>query len=68
LWEPGRIVRDEHVIPVDPSTPVGDVPLLVGMYSLDSGERLLVRDVNGASIGDAIPLTTVRVDRTGARR
>jgi 4-amino-4-deoxy-L-arabinose transferase-like glycosyltransferase len=68
LWEPGRIVRDEHVIPLDPSTPVGDVPLLVGMYSLDSGERLLVRDVNGASIGDAIPLTTVRVDRTGARR
>jgi hypothetical protein len=68
LWEPGRVVRDEHVIPVDPSTPVGDVPLLVGMYSLDTGERLSVRDANGEPIGDVIPLTDVRVDRTRAMR
>jgi hypothetical protein len=68
LWEPGRVVRDEHVIPIDPSTPVGDVPLLVGMYSLGPGERLSIRDANGAFIGDAIRLTTVRVDRARARR
>jgi hypothetical protein len=68
LWEPFRVVRDEHVIPVDPSTPVGDVPLLVGMYRLETGERLSIRDASGEPIGDAIPLTTVRVDRTRAMR
>jgi hypothetical protein len=62
------VVRDEHVIPIDPSTPVGDVPLLVGMYSLGSGERLSIQDANGVSIGDAVRLTTVRVDRTRVRR
>jgi hypothetical protein len=66
LWEPGRVVRDEHSNPVDPSTPVGDVPLLVGMYRLDTGERLSVRDANGRPIGDAIVLTTIQVERPGA--
>jgi 4-amino-4-deoxy-L-arabinose transferase-like glycosyltransferase len=68
LWEPGRVVRDEHAIPVDPSTPVGDVPLLVGMYRLDTGDRLSVRDASGEPIGDAIPLTAIRVDRARAAR
>jgi hypothetical protein len=68
LWEPGRVVRDEHVIPVDPSTPVGDVPLLVGMYRLDTGERLSIHDANGEPIGDAIPLTMIRVEQTRARQ
>jgi len=68
LWEPGQIVRDEYIIPIAPATPPGDIPLLIGMYSLDDGERLPVRDPNGVpiqygsdSIGDAIPLTVVPV-------
>ncbi len=61
LWEPGRIVRDEYVIPIDPKTPVGDMPLLVGMYRLDTGDRLPVRASDGSPVGDAIPLTTVAV-------
>jgi 4-amino-4-deoxy-L-arabinose transferase-like glycosyltransferase len=67
-WEPGRIVRDEHVIPVDPSTPVGEVPLLVGMYRLDSYQRLTAWDADGEPVGDTIPLTTVPVDRTEVMR
>ena len=61
LWEPGRVVRDEYTIPIDPATPPGDVPLWVGMYRLDTGERLPVRDPNGVPIGDAIPLAVVTV-------
>jgi 4-amino-4-deoxy-L-arabinose transferase-like glycosyltransferase len=61
LWEPGQVVRDEYTIPIDPSTPAGDIPLLVGMYRLDNGERLPVRDADGATIGDAIPLAVVTV-------
>ncbi len=61
LWEPGQTIRDEYTIPIDPATPVGDIPLLVGMYSLDTGERLPVYTSDGIPIGDAIPLTTVSV-------
>ncbi len=61
LWEPGQIVRDEYTIPIDPSTPTGDIPLLVGMYNLGTGERLPVHNPDGVPIGDAIPLAVVTV-------
>jgi hypothetical protein len=61
LWEPGQVVRDEYTIPIDPSTPAGDIPLLVGMYSLDTEARLPARGPDGASMGDAIPLAVVRI-------
>ena len=67
LWEPGRIVRDEHVIPVDPDAPVGGIGLFIGMYDLQSGERLPVDHPDRAAPDDAIPLTTVRVAREGTR-
>ncbi len=59
--EKGQIVRDEYTVPIAPSTPPGDIPLLVGMYSLDTGERLPVCDPDGAPIGDTIPLAVVTV-------
>ncbi len=61
FWEPGRIVRDEYTIPIAPSTPPGDIPLLVGMYRLGTGERLPVCDPDGVPIGSAIPLAVVTV-------
>ncbi|MBE9470915.1 MAG: glycosyltransferase family 39 protein [Chloroflexi bacterium] len=61
FWEPGQIVRDEYTIPIAPSTPPGDIPLLVGMYGLGTGERLPVCDPDGAPIGDTIPLAMVTV-------
>jgi len=61
LWEPGQVVRDEYTIPIDPATPVADIPLLVGMYGLDTGERLPVRDPDGVPVGDTIPLAVVTV-------
>jgi len=61
LWEPGQVLRDEYTIPIYSSTPPGEVPLLLGMYRLDSGERLPVRSSDGIPIGDTILLTTVTV-------
>jgi 4-amino-4-deoxy-L-arabinose transferase-like glycosyltransferase len=61
FWEPGQIVRDEYTIPIAPSTPPGEIPLLVGMYGLGTGERLPVCDPDGAPIGDTIPLAMVTV-------
>jgi hypothetical protein len=63
LWEPGEIIRDEYTIPIDPDAPADDIPLLVGMYDLDTGERLAVRDSDGVPVGDAIPLAEVRIRR-----
>jgi hypothetical protein len=61
LWGSGQVVRDEYTIPIDPLTPAGELPLLVGMYSLETEERLPVRDPDGVPIGDAIPLAVVTV-------
>ena len=63
LWEPGRIVRDEHRIPIDPEVPTGEMDLLVGMYDLHTGERLPVDHPSQSPIDDAIPLTTVQVSQ-----
>jgi hypothetical protein len=41
-WEPGQIIADPHIIPIEPGAPAGPVPLLVGMYDLLSKERLAV--------------------------
>lgn len=61
FWEPGQIVRDDYTIPIASSTPAGDIPLFVGMYSLDTKKRLQVCDPDGAPIGSTIPLTTVTI-------
>ncbi|MDY6877304.1 MAG: glycosyltransferase family 39 protein [Chloroflexota bacterium] len=61
FWEPGQVVRDEYTIPIAPSTAPGDIPLLVGMYRLGTGERLSVRDPDGVPSGDTIPLAVVTV-------
>lgn len=47
-WQPGQVVIDSHSLPVDPATPPGEYPLLVGLYDPMTGERLPVvgRDVN----------------------
>jgi len=58
-WEPGRLVRDDHLIPIAPDAPAGEVPLLVGMYDLGTGARLPVVGPDGEPAGDAVLLTTV---------
>jgi mannosyltransferase len=41
LWAPGEIVADNHGLPVHPATPPGEYRVEVGMYKLDSGQRLV---------------------------
>jgi len=56
-WEPGRWVRDDHVLPIAEDAPAGEIPLLVGMYDLGTGTRLPVTGPGGR--GDSVVLTTV---------
>ncbi|MBU1880329.1 MAG: DUF2079 domain-containing protein [Chloroflexi bacterium] len=60
-WEPGRLVADEYDIAIWPNTPPGEYVLRVGMYVAPDGPRLAATDSAGQSLGDSIPLTTVRV-------
>jgi 4-amino-4-deoxy-L-arabinose transferase-like glycosyltransferase len=53
LWSPGEIVADTYAVPVSPTamTP-GEAFFAVGLYNLQTGERLPVVDGMGEPIGD----------------
>jgi len=63
-WRPGETVLDRYTLTVAPDARPGDYTLLVGMYD-GAEQRLSVRaqgaPADGASLGDAMPLTTIRV-------
>jgi len=65
-WQPGEIVPDRYVIPIAPETPPGEYPLLVGMYELESLQRLPVLDAAGNPVGDSVRVVNLVVGRTRA--
>jgi 4-amino-4-deoxy-L-arabinose transferase-like glycosyltransferase len=46
-WEEGEIVRDQYAIAISPEALPGAYQLEVGMYLVETGERLVVRDEEG---------------------
>jgi hypothetical protein len=61
LWDPGEIVRDECDLAVAPDAPPGEYALTVGLYLVDSGERLPVTTADGRLLGDSLVLGQVQV-------
>jgi len=53
LWSPGEIVADTYAVPISPTamTP-GEALFAVGLYNLQTGERLPVVDGMGQPLGD----------------
>jgi len=62
VWAPGEVIRDEYEIPVRGDAPPGQYQLEVGMYLLETGERLPVSE-EGSPIGTSISLGPVEVVR-----
>ncbi len=62
-WEPGQIVRDSHQVQLSDNAPSGEMPLLVGMYDLITGERL----VDASTGRDVIHIADFRVTGGGPR-
>jgi hypothetical protein len=62
-WQPGETIVDRYLLPVDPATPPGEYLLEVGLYNLDTGERLPVLDENGAITGDRALLRKLVVSK-----
>jgi 4-amino-4-deoxy-L-arabinose transferase-like glycosyltransferase len=59
-WKVGEIVRDAHVMWVDPVAQPGDYMLEVGMYEPGTGERLSVIGPDGTQV-DRVVLAHVQV-------
>jgi 4-amino-4-deoxy-L-arabinose transferase-like glycosyltransferase len=63
-WAQGDVIEDPYEIGISPETPSGDYRLEVGMYLLETGERLPVTDEAGSPLGNRILLSsTVQVGR-----
>jgi hypothetical protein len=60
-WEPGEIFIDGHILQVDPDTPPGKYPVMMGLYDPQTGERLPVSGRSANQWGNAIHLGTVEV-------
>ncbi|MFL7791771.1 MAG: glycosyltransferase family 39 protein [Anaerolineae bacterium] len=60
-WQPGEVVVDGRTLLIDPATPPGEYPLLVGLYDAMTGERLRVSGSDANARGDTVYLGTVRV-------
>ncbi|MBE9471890.1 MAG: hypothetical protein IMY75_07275, partial [Chloroflexi bacterium] len=64
LWAAGEVIADERAVPLPADLPPGRYTLLVGLYNLQTGERLPAFDEHGARLpADAVPLGIVEVQR-----
>jgi hypothetical protein len=60
-WRDGELIVDRHGLLLPDDLTAGEYHLLVGMYSPQTGERLLAQGADGKELGDAVPLETVSV-------
>jgi hypothetical protein len=61
-WPVGTIIKDSHELQIDPAAPAGQYWLEVGMYLLDSGERLPVLGKDAVVIDDRILLQLIQAE------
>ena len=52
-WRVGRLVDDTHVVPLPADLPAGEYWIALGLYFLQTGERLPIRGPEGEDIPDA---------------
>jgi hypothetical protein len=64
-WAVGEVLADRYTLILNPETPLGPHPLVVGMYTHDGARRLGVFDGQGAHVGTEIRLTTIEVVAPG---
>jgi len=64
IWDEGEVVIDEHRLTTG-ELPPGEYDLRVGLYLLDTMERLPVIDAQGEKIGERVNLGTIQINRIG---
>jgi len=60
-WSPGDVIVDRHCLVVDPRASTGAYSLRIGLYLLDTGQRLDVVTDDGTEMGDVIELERLMV-------
>jgi hypothetical protein len=55
-WNPGELLRDEHLLTVDAQAPPGNYRLAIGLYDPATLQRLPVFDAQGRLVGDTVLL------------
>jgi hypothetical protein len=55
-WVKGEIIVDEYDIPIQPDAPPGQYIIEVGMYQVETGQRLPIINQNGQTIDDRVVL------------
>ncbi|MCS7260126.1 MAG: glycosyltransferase family 39 protein [Anaerolineae bacterium] len=61
-WRPQQAGVGQFRVSLDPNTPPGRYPVLVGIYDPETGARLEARDGQGRPLGSAFELTTIVVE------
>jgi hypothetical protein len=64
-WEAGEIVRDQYDILISSEAPPGEYQIEVGMYLVETGERLEAIGEEGAWPENSIPLEKIAVATSG---
>jgi len=60
-WEVGEVVRDQYDLVIPTNTPLGEYKLQVGMYLVETGERLPLVGDRGLLLEDKVVLQLVSV-------
>lgn len=60
-WEPGEVVVDRHTVWIGDHVPTGQHELVVGLYRLETGDRLAVTGPDGQMLGDHVSLGNIDV-------
>ncbi|MFB0535942.1 MAG: hypothetical protein ACETWR_13290 [Anaerolineae bacterium] len=61
-WLAGQVVEDKHRIPISDTAPAGSYRIAVGMYELDSLERLEAVDAEGNPLSEGQIVLDTRVE------
>ena len=62
FWDVGESLTDQYELAIDQSTPPGEYRIEIGMYVLETGQRLLVVDERTQTADDKAVLGTVAVE------
>jgi hypothetical protein len=60
IWDVNEVVIDAYRLPIEMDMPAGDYTLLVGLYRLETLDRLEITDSDGNPMGDFAELQVVQ--------
>ena len=59
IWDKGEIIFDAYRLPIEVDMPAGQYRLLIGLYRLETMQRLNIFDAGGKALGNFVVLQNV---------